>query len=75
MIKTHKCGFRYDDSITVDTGNISWSEELKCLIGYNADVVKLNNLNPYLEEGKIFMAMDTGGIKIFSKTNNTWYDL
>lgn len=74
MLKTHPCNFRYDDSVTIDSGAIVWNDIQKCLTGYENDISKLNNLKPYLEEGTFFLTLDTQKLKVFSKTNNTWYD-
>lgn len=70
----HVCGFWYDENETIDAGNITFNKALGCLIGYVEDVPKLQNLNEYLEEGAIFMTIDSNIVKIYSKVKNTWYD-
>lgn len=76
----HKCGFWYDSFVngsfvTINSGSIHFNESLGVLIGLSQDYDKLNNISSFISDDTICYFKDTRSSVIFSKSNNTWYDL
>ena len=71
----HKCGFWHDSSLTIDSGTIHLDKDDGILTGLSADTSKLSNINDYIANDTKVLFKDTGVVKIFEKSNKTWYEL
>lgn len=71
----HKCGFWYDEELTIDSGSIHWNKVQGILIGLSTDISKLANISDYVDDDTFVLFKDTGAIKVFNKASKTWLDM